>query len=150
MPNAARHRHPSRPKAKINFEVDSAVLANARAYAVLHSTSLNKLVSALFAGLGQIGRHQAPMADPTKRILLDLSSGKSSLLEATDLLGLPDAGYTLRRLSDEGLPLPHLSLDDAQQQADETFDALAACLVVDAGTALPFPAPKTRRRAAAR
>jgi len=121
------------PKAKINFEVDEESLSNAKAYVAKHGGSLNKLVSTLFASLGQDERLRAPVPDPAKKILLDLSSGKVSLLEATRQLALPDAGYTLRRLADEGLPLPRLPDDVTRRQAQASLEALAACLVAPDG-----------------
>ena len=93
-------------KAKINFEIDPHSLVNAKAYVARHGGSLNKLVSSLFASLGRDERLQAPAIDPAKRVLLDASAGKISIMEATTRLALPDAGYLLRRLADEGLPLP--------------------------------------------
>ena len=132
------------PKAKINFEVDEESLSNAKAYVAKHGGSLNKLVTSLFASLGRDDRLRFPALDPSKRILLDLSSGKVSLLEATRKLGLPDAGYALRRLADEGLPLPRLPAVVVHAQADESFDALSSALVQR-----PAAAKKPRRRAAA-
>ncbi|MBW8832167.1 MAG: hypothetical protein JF606_22690 [Burkholderiales bacterium] len=132
------------PKAKINFEVDEESLSNAKAYVAKHGGSLNKLVSSLFASLGQDERLRAPVPDPAKKILLDLSSGKVSLPEATRLLTLPDAGYTLRRLADEGLPLPRLPNDVARRQAQASLEALSACLVTR-----PVADKKPRRKAAA-
>jgi hypothetical protein len=132
------------PKAKINFEVDEESLSNAKAYVAKHGGSLNKLVTSLFASLGQDERLLSPVPDPAKKILLDLSSGKVSLSEATRLLALPDAGYTLRRLADEGLPLPRLPDEVARRQAQASLDALSACLV-----APPEAGKKPRGRAAA-
>lgn len=129
-------------KAKINFELEEDVLSNAKAYVAKHGGSLNKLVSSLFASLGQDERALAPVADPAKRTLLELSSGKVSLLEATRLLGLPDAGYTLRRLADEGLPPPRLPAEWVRQQAEESLEAMRS-------DALPSGGPKTPRRKAA-
>ena len=128
-------------KAKINFELEEDILSNAKAYVAKHGGSLNKLVTSLFASLGQDERVLAPVADPAKRTLLDLSSGKVSLLEATRLLGLPDAGYTLRRLADEGLPLPVLPKEVVRRQADEALEAMRA-------GALPRGGAKATRRKA--
>jgi hypothetical protein len=77
------------PKAKINFEVDEESLSNAKAYVAKHGGSLNKLVTSLFASLGQDERLLSPVPDPAKKTLLDLSSGKVSLSEATRLLACP-------------------------------------------------------------
>jgi len=127
-------------KAKINFEIDEESLANAKAYVARHGGSLNRLVSSLFASLGEDEKLHAPLIDPAKRVLLDLSSGKVSLMEATQLLELPDAGYTLRRLADEGLPLPKLPDDVVRDQAARSLVALKACLVE------PRPLKAGRRR----
>ena len=130
-------------KAKINFEIEEEVLTNAKAYVAKHGGSLNKLVSSLFASLGQDERALAPVADPAKRTLLDLSSGKVSLLEATRLLGLPDAGYTLRRLADEGLPPPRLPTELVRRQAEAALEAMKAGRLPSRG------AKASRRKAAA-
>ena len=122
-------------KAKINFEIDPHSLVNAKAYVARHGGSLNKLVSSLFASLGRDERLQAPAIDPAKRVLLDASAGKISILEATTRLALPDAGYLLRRLADEGLPLPRLADDDVQAQAADSLAALKECLAPAAKSA---------------
>ncbi|MBC7502389.1 MAG: hypothetical protein H7315_18120, partial [Herminiimonas sp.] len=92
-------------KAKINFEVDEIVLSRAKAYVALHGGSLNKLVNAFFSNLGK--QVDVPF-DPAKKILMDLSVGRISLVQATADLNLPDAGYTLHLMAEEGLPMPHL------------------------------------------
>lgn len=109
-------------KAKINFEIEEEDLANAKAYVARHGGSLNKLVGALFSQLGQ--RLDAPDIDPAKKILLDLSCGKISLMEATRLLGLQDAGYTLHLMSEEGLPMKRLSEETIKRQAAESLEAM--------------------------
>jgi hypothetical protein len=126
-------------RAKINFEVDQASLANAKAYVARHGGSLNKLVSSLFASLGHEDRLTSAALDPTRRVLLDASAGKISVVEAADLLALPDAGYVLQRLVDHGLPLPRLTDDEVSRQAAESFDALRDCL------SAPTVAPSPRR-----
>ena len=133
-------------KTKINFEIDEASLSNAKAYVGRHGGSLNRLVSSLFASLGEDEQLRVPVIDPAKRVLLDLSAGRVSLMEATQLLDLPDAGYALQRLADEGLPLPRLADDTVRQQAARSLNALKACLTE------PEPAKAGRaskRRAAA-
>lgn len=114
-------------KSKINFEIEDEILANAKAYVARHGGSLNKLVSSFFSQLGE--KLEAPALDPSKKILLDLSAGKMSLMEATHRLGYQDAGYTLHRMAEEGLPMPRLSKSAAKRQADEAFDALQQCLL---------------------
>ena len=125
------------PRAKFNFEIDQASLANANAKACVarHGGSLNKLVSSLFATLGQKERLASVAIDPTRRVLLDASTGKLSIIQAAELLGLPDAGYALHRLADVGLPLPRLTEDEVQRQAAASLDALNDCR----------PAPSRRR-----
>lgn len=114
-------------KSKINFEIEDEILANAKAYAARHGGSLNKLVSSFFSQLGQ--QLGAPEIDPSKKLLLDLSSGKVSLIEATRLLGYQDAGYTLHRMREEGLPMPRLSNETIKRQSAESLDALTECLL---------------------
>ncbi len=133
------------PRAKINFEVDQTSLANAKAYVARHGGSLNKLVSSLFASLGQEDRLTTAALDPTRRVLLDASAGKISVVDAAERLGLPDAGYVLQRLADHGLPLPRLTDDEIGRQAAESFDALSECL----SAPTPVPAPRRRKPAPA-
>ncbi|MET0963159.1 MAG: hypothetical protein ABWY05_10130 [Noviherbaspirillum sp.] len=47
-------------KAKIGFEVDEDDLANAKSFVAKHGESLNKLVWALFASLGQDESSRSP------------------------------------------------------------------------------------------
>jgi len=114
-------------KTKINFEIEEEILANAKAYVARHGGSLNKLVVSFFAQLGQ--QLDAPPIDPAKKILLDLSCGKISLIEATRLLGFQDAGYTLHLMAEEGLPMKRLSEKTVKRQAAESLDALGECLL---------------------
>lgn len=114
-------------KTKINFEIEDEILSNAKAYVARHGGSLNKLVASLFAQLGQ--QLDAPAIDPHKKILLDLSCGKVSLMEATHLLGFQDAGYTLHLMLEEGLPMKRLSEETIKRQTVETLDALRECLI---------------------
>lgn len=114
-------------KAKINFEIEEEDLANAKAYVARHGGSLNKLVGALFSQLGHC--LDAPDIDPFKKILLNLSCGKISLMEATRLLGFQDAGYTLHLMSEEGLPMKQLSEETIKRQAADSLEAMRECLL---------------------
>lgn len=116
-------------KAKIGFEVDEVALANAKAYVANHGISLDQLVSALLASLGQEYRPQQPAIDPLTSTLLAVSVGKLSLMEATQRLELPDAGYVLDLLAQRKLPLPRLPDDFVTKQLAETRNALDDCLV---------------------
>ena len=133
-------------KTKINFEIDEASLSNAKAYVGRHGGSLNRLVSSLFASLGEDEQLRVPIVDPSKRVLLDLSAGRVSLMEATRLLDLPDAGYALQRLADEGLPLPRLPDDAVRRQAAQSLNALQGCLT-EPGSAQAGKAGKRRTAA---
>jgi len=127
-------------KAKINFEIDEEILANAKAYVAVHGGSLSKLVTSLFATLGQDERMRGPAINPATKVLLDASAGKISILEAAALLELPDAGYVLHRLTQDKLPLPRLSESELEKLASESFDALSECMI--------RPAPRAKRRPA--
>jgi hypothetical protein len=116
-------------KAKIGFEVDEDDLANARAFVARHGGSLNKLVSALFASLGKDEARRSPAIDPATRVLLNVSIGKISIMEATRQLELQDAGHLFLRLAEAGLPLPRLSKVEVKRQLADAKDALDACLV---------------------
>lgn len=116
-------------KAKIGFEVDEEDLANAKAYVAKHGTSLNQLVSALFASLGQEDLRRQPAVDPLTSTLLAVSVGKLSVMEASRRLELPDAGYVLHLMTERKLPLPRLSDDFVKKQLAEARSALDDCLV---------------------
>ncbi|MES2116627.1 MAG: hypothetical protein V4578_15820 [Pseudomonadota bacterium] len=134
-------------KAKIGFEVDEADLARAKAYVAKHGTSLNKLVSALFASLGQEDVGRTPALDPLTSTLLAVSVGKLSVMEASRRLELPDAGYVFHLLAERKLPLPRLSDDFVKKQLAEVRSALDDCLVEPAKTVTKRAAG--RRRATA-
>jgi hypothetical protein len=125
-------------KAKINFEIDEEILANAKAYVAKNGGSLNKLVTSLFATLDQDERMRGSAINPATKVLLDVSAGKISILEAAARLELPDAGYVLHRLAQDKLPLPRLSESELESLASESFDALSECMI--------RPAPKAKRR----
>ena len=116
-------------KAKIGFEVDEVDLAKAKAYVARHGTSLNKLVSALFASLGQEDVRRQPELDPLTSTLLAVSVGRLSIMEASRRLELPDAGYVFHLLAERKLPLPRLSDEFVKKQLAETRGALDDCLV---------------------
>lgn len=69
------------------------------------------------------------MADPTTRVLFEVSSGRTALVEGARMLNLQDAGHLLQQLRDAGLPLPQLSESDSRLLADATSAAFADCLL---------------------
>ena len=117
------------PKAKINFEIEEEDLANAKAYVARHGGSLNKLVATLFASLAADQRQRSPAVDPAVEILLNYSAGKLSMVDAANILRLPDAGYVLRRMEQAGIPLPRLTEAEITRQAKGSLEALKACIV---------------------
>jgi hypothetical protein len=125
-------------KAKINFEIEADSLANAKAFVARHGGSLNKLVSSLFASLGEEERKRGPAQNPATAVLIDVSLGKISIMEAAAQLELPDAGYVLQMLAREKLPLPRLQSSELERQASESIEALRDCLVA--------PMERTKRR----
>ncbi|MBV5297009.1 MAG: hypothetical protein JZU64_02445 [Rhodoferax sp.] len=127
-------------KAKIGFEVDAQDLANAKAFVARHGGSLNKMVSALFASLGQDEKDRTPAIDPSMRVLLDVCAAKISIMDAARQLELPDAGYVLQRLAEAGLPLPRLAQADVNSQLAQAQAALDECLMA------PEPVGKKRVR----
>ena len=116
-------------KANIGFEVDEVDLANARAYVAKNGGSLNKLVSSLFASLASNEINSRSSLDESTKILLSVSTGKISIMEATELLELPDAGYVFHLLADKGLPLPRLPEAFVKAQLDSVRNALDECLL---------------------
>jgi hypothetical protein len=98
-------------KAKINFEIDEQHLANAKAFAARHRSSLNKLVGAYFASLGQDETMEERPVNPLTKILLEVSLGRLSILDASHELKLPDGGYVLHLMREANLPLPKLPED---------------------------------------
>lgn len=116
-------------KAKIGFEVDEKDLAIAKAYVARHGGSLNKLVSALFASLGQDEGRRPALVDPVTSTLLAVSMGTLSIMEASRRLELPDAGYVLHLLAERSLPLPRLPDDFVRMQLNEARSALDDCLI---------------------
>ena len=140
------------PKAKINFEIEEEDLANAKAYVARHGGSLNKLVATLFASLAADHRQQSSAVDPAVETLLSYSAGKLSMVEAANILGLPDGGYVLRRMAQVGIPLPRLTEAEIARQAKASLEALKACMVDSTPTkrkvlpskAIPNGARKTK------
>lgn len=61
-------------------------------------------------------------------ILAGLSCGKYGLIEATDLLGLSDAGWTLHLLREAGMWLFTLPAAEIQRQVEEGRTAFWECL----------------------
>ena len=75
--------------------------------------------------IGAIPKGEGGEIDPS--IMLDLSYGKVSLMEATHLLGFQDAGYTLQLMAKVGLPMRGLSEETVKRQTAETLRALQEC-----------------------
>jgi len=113
-------------KAKINFELDERVLAHAQAYAAQSRTSLSKLVSAFFAGLGKQEAGVARSSMDT--VLTEVAVGKLSVADAARELGLQDIGHLLGIMREKGLPLPAIDPIEVDRQAQESFDALKATM----------------------
>jgi len=113
-------------KAKINFEIEERNLANAKSFAARHRVSLNKLVSAYFASLGQ---DESPALDPSMKTLLDVSLGNLSVIDAARELNLPDGGFVLHLMREARLPLPKLPDDLVRQQVEDAREALKQCLI---------------------
>lgn len=109
-------------KAKINFELDERVLAQAQAYASENRTSLSKLVSAFFAGLGQ--KKPALARSAMDKTLTEFAVGKVSMADAARELGLQDAGFLMEIMREKGLPLPALDPFDVNEMAQRSFGAL--------------------------
>jgi hypothetical protein len=120
-------------KAKIYLEIDQHILANAQAYVKQHGGSLDTLVSAFFSTFGVKDGANAPMPDPTTRVLMEVSSGQTALVEGARILGMQDAGHLLQKLRDAGLPLPQLSESDSRGLADAASTAFTDCLLETGG-----------------
>ncbi|WGG53140.1 hypothetical protein [Rugamonas sp. DEMB1] len=116
-------------KAEIGFKVDEQVLANAQAFVAKHGGSLDELVSAFLASLCREEKERGPALDPSTSVLMAVSSGRISILEAARQLELPDAGYVFQRLAALGLPLPRLSEEFTRQQLEQARNALDGCLI---------------------
>jgi len=116
-------------KAKIGFEIDERDLAHAKAFVAKNGGSLNKLVATLFASLGEEESRNLPAVDPSTAVLMKVSSGKLSIMEAARQLELPDAGYVFHRLAELKLPLPRLSENFVAEQVSVAHAALMDCLL---------------------
>jgi hypothetical protein len=68
------------------------------------------------------------MLEANLKILMDLSAGKISLMEAAAKLGDHDAGQTLHRMADAGLTMPRLPDEMVKQQAAASLDALRSAM----------------------
>ena len=120
-------------KAQINLEIEQEILANAEAYVARCGGSLDNLVSAFLSALGTDERASSTIPNPTTQVLLEVSSGRTSLVEGARMLGMQDAGYLLQRLRDVGLTLPQLPESDSRLLADKTSTAFADCLLDPVG-----------------
>lgn len=115
--------------ANITFAVDDQALALAKAYAAEHGTTLNKLVGAFLASVGN-ARPRAALTR-SQQTCMDYSLGKITLTEATETLGLQDAGLFLALMRQSGLPLPRLTDDALVAQADGARDAVRAAFGIE-------------------
>ena len=61
-------------------------------------------------------------------ILLQLSTGAISLIDATAKLGLPDVGHTLQRLREANLTMPRLPKHVVKAQSEASLTALRLSL----------------------
>lgn len=113
-------------KAKINFELDERLLAQAQAYAAENRTSLSKLVSAFFAQLGRKEQGLARSAMDTT--LTEVVVGKVSLADAARELGLQDTGFLLQIMREKSLPLPSIDPVEVDEMAQRSLDALKSAM----------------------
>ena len=113
--------------AKINFEMDSEVLANAQAFAARHRVSLNKLVTTYFASLGRGESDPMPVGGPIAT-LLEVSTGKLGIADAARELGLVDGGHVLALMRQNNIPivLGGLSNHFVKAQAEDALEAMRA------------------------
>ena len=74
-------------------------------------------------------RPQVQVSEERKdQILAGLSSGEFGLIEATYLLGLPDAGWTLDLLREAGMWLFTLDEATVKRQVEEGREAFWQCM----------------------
>lgn len=116
--------------AKINFEIDSDILASAKAFSAKHNIHLNKIVSTYFASLAQEGASTVPI-DRRKSILFEVSMGKLSVADAARELDLGDAGHVLALMRELKIPITLGSSSPAlvKKQADMTLEAMRSCML---------------------
>ncbi|MCU6496523.1 hypothetical protein LPN04_01795 [Rugamonas sp. A1-17] len=82
-------------------------------------------------------RPQVKVSEERKQeILAGMSSGEFGLIEGTELLGLPDAGWTLDLLREAGMWLFTLDRAEIERQVEEGREALRACLKPEIRAAL--------------
>lgn len=116
--------------AKINFEMDRDVLANAQAFSTKHKIPLNKIVSTYFASLGQEGASAVPI-DRRQGILFEVSMGKVSIADAARELGLGDAGHVLALMRELKIPITLGALPPTfvKKQAEIALEAMGSCML---------------------
>jgi len=82
-------------------------------------------------------RPQVKVSEERKQeILAGLSSGEFGLIEGTELLGLPDAGWTLDLLREAGMWLFTLDEATVKRQVEEGREALWQCMRPEVRAAL--------------
>jgi hypothetical protein len=69
------------------------------------------------------------MLDTSQKVLLDVSLGHLSLVDAAHELGLPDGGYVLQMMRDAHLPLPELPPALVKSLMAPARQALIECLI---------------------
>lgn len=113
----------------ITFAVDEHALAEAKAFAAEHGTTLNKLVNSFLASMRT---HQPrPAVSAAQQVCLEYSLGKRTLTDAADALAMQDAGQFLALMRETGLPVPKLADDVVARQADQTYDEFRAAFGLD-------------------
>jgi hypothetical protein len=75
------------------------------------------------------GELRRMLSERQKNVLLMLSTGEISLIEATPNLGYTDTEHTLRALADAGLAMPKLSEEVLQAQGAASLEALRTSLI---------------------
>lgn len=120
---------------RIEFEIEEADLAKAKEFVTQNGGSLDGLVSAFLACVGQGDSSNQLSVDDVGQLLVSVSAGQISVMEAARLLGFPDAGYALRNLARAGFRIQGLAERGVLQQLESGRMALEQCLLdPEAGT----------------
>lgn len=80
---------------------------------------------------------QVKVSEERKAEILDcLASGEIGLIEGTELLGLPDAGWTMNALRDAGKWLFRLDDAEIRRQVEDGREAFWQCMKPEVRSAL--------------